>query len=147
MFWVMIWETLPRLDQLRHRQMAAIGLCRAEQLLHGETAAPGLAAHRLRGQEVFEIDRRHAVPHATGAAEIRNARFGGDAGAREHDSAAGVPEQAGEMLQLRFACRHDHAAGAKSQTKTQRSKSTMLALAAAKTESLGKIRSSFRRRS
>ena len=50
----------------------------------------------------------------------------------------------GEMLQP-IGPTPDHARGAKSQVQTPRSKRTMLALATAKTESLGKTNGSLRR--
>src|SRR5918995_2865364 len=58
-----------------------------------EAAAPRLAALLLGSQELLEINRLHPRPDATRAAEIRNARLGADARAREEQGPSAAAEQ------------------------------------------------------
>ena len=72
--------------QPRHRAVAAVGLGGAHQRVAGEAPPPGFApAHGGGRQKSWKIDRLHLVPDAARAAEIGDAGFGADAGAREDD--------------------------------------------------------------
>ena len=87
---------LALLDEIRNDLVSAIGLRSDPAVTIVETASPRLATLLLGGDELLEINRLHARPHAARTAEIGNAGFGADAGAREKQGAAAVTKQLSE---------------------------------------------------
>ena len=83
------------------RAMAAARFRLGETLLHDEAPPPGLVAHLAAGHEFVERDRLVLGPQAAGRAEIRNAAFGGDAGAGERHDGARVLDQVAQARQSR----------------------------------------------
>ena len=77
--------------------MTAVGGRCAKGLLHREAPPPGFAPRFLRGEEIREVDRRHAGPDPAGAAKIGNPGFGADPGSGEHDGAARPRDRPGEL--------------------------------------------------
>src|SRR5260370_361885 len=55
---------------------------------------------RIRGEAVREIDRRHARPDPSGAAEVWNSRLGADARTGEYHSLARALDRPGELRDL-----------------------------------------------
>jgi len=88
--------------QLGDGAMAPIGGGGAKRFLHREAAAPRLASRLLRGEKIGKVDRRHPGPDPAGAAEIRNSRFGADAGAGEYDGAVRAGNQFGKRADFRI---------------------------------------------
>jgi hypothetical protein len=73
-----------------------------------DLAPPVLPAGLGVGQELGQLDGTHALPDAPGAAEIRYAALGGDAGAGEDHQIAAGTHPSGELGDLSFKL-HIHA--------------------------------------
>src|SRR5262245_62819207 len=83
-------------DELGDGAVTAVRLRFAKGVLHRKAPSPGLAPRLLRSEKVRKVDRRHARPDSTGAAEIGDPRFSAYAGAREDDGAACPGDRLGE---------------------------------------------------
>src|SRR5215471_9476135 len=86
-FWVITQAALPWATRLATGPAGAAG----------ERPLPGLPPLGGIGDEVLEVDRRHAAPDAARRAEVGNAGLGRDAGAGEHHQAPRVGDEAGEI--------------------------------------------------
>ena len=77
---------LAAFDEFGDGAVAPVGLGLLDHGVSCELARPGLAPGLLGGDEIAEIDRLVLVPDPARRAEIRDSRFGADAGARkDHD--------------------------------------------------------------
>src|SRR4030095_10353556 len=83
-------------DKPGYSPVPPVGPRRAHRAMCDKLAAPRLAAHFLRSEEILEVDRRHARPHAAGTAKIGDTGFRADARASEAHRTLGGADQFGE---------------------------------------------------
>ena len=93
-------------DELGDGEVAAIGRGVVDGLPGGELAPPGLAARLLGMHEVLEVDGLVLGPDAPGAAEVRDAGLGADAGPGEDDGAAAGLEHLAQAIDGLLECVH-----------------------------------------
>ena len=109
MFCVIERMQLAALLQRREREMPGVGFRGPGRMF--EARLPGRLAHFRIGHVVVDVRKllrqRILRPHALWPAEIRNARFGGDAGAGEHDDPLRVIDPGFHLIQRRHAERVD----------------------------------------
>ena len=84
--------------QLDQRQVGRVRLGGGDDRIGLEAAPPGLASGLGARQEVGVLDRRVPIPDAAGAAEVRDAGLGADAGPGERHDPPRAGDQLGERL-------------------------------------------------